>query len=103
MNENFPSARWPTEPNNWWPPVAHPATSVWQNTDGTFIDYWWVYGDPALPLNPGDAHDDDSIDRTAHEFYVGCNDPVRGCRVQTHTAHRYLGHTEHENVVTPAP
>jgi hypothetical protein len=54
-------------------------------------------------LNPGDPHDGDSIDRTAHEFYVGGNAPARGCRVQRHTAHRYFGHTEHENVVTPAP
>jgi len=103
VNENFPSAPAVDMPNNWWTPVATPATSVWHNTDGTFIDYWWVCGGAPAPLNPGDPHDGDSIDRTAHEFYVGGNAPARGCRVQRHTAHRYFGHTEHENVVTPAP
>jgi hypothetical protein len=108
VNEDFPSAPVTDQPNNWWVPNATPATSVWHNTDGTFIDYWWVCDTATTPLNPtalnpGDPHDGDSVDRTAHEFYVGRNVPGRGCRVQRHTAHRYLGHTEHENVVTPAP
>ena len=103
MNENFPSTKANDRPNSWWPPVAAPSTSDWRNTGGTFIDYWWVFGDPPLPLNPGDPHDNDSVDRTAHEFYVGSPIPGKGCRVQTHTAHRYLGHTMHENIVSPAP
>lgn len=103
MNENFPSPKLNDRPNSWWRPVAALSTPDWRNTNGTFIDYWWVFGDPPLPLNPGDPHDNDSVDRTAHEFYVGSPTPGRGCRVQTHTAHRYLGHTEHENIVSPAP
>jgi len=103
VNENFPAAPVADRPNNWWTPVATVATSVWHNTDGTFTDFWWVCDGNPAPLNPGDPHDGDSIDRTAHEFYVGGNAPARGCRVQRHTAHRYFGHTEHENVVTPAP
>jgi hypothetical protein len=103
VNENFPAASVADRANDWWPPVATVDTSVWHNTDGTFTDFWWVCDGNPAPLNPGDPHDGDSIDRTAHEFYVGGNAPARGCRVQRHTAHRYFGHTEHENVVTPAP
>lgn len=103
VNENFPSAKADDQPNSWWRPVAAPSTPDWRNTDGTFIDYWWVFGDPPLPVNPGDPHDNDSVDRAPHEFYIGSPNPGKGCRVQTHTAHRYLGHTVHENIASPAP
>jgi hypothetical protein len=38
-----------------------------------------------------------------HEFYVGSDVPTHGVRVQTHTAHRYLGFARHEAITTPAP
>jgi hypothetical protein len=103
VNEKFPSAKVDDQANSWWRPAAAPSTLDWRNTNGTFIDYWWVWGNAPLPVNPGDPHDNDSVDRAAHEFYIGSPSPGRGCRVQTHTAHRYLGHTEHENITTPAP
>jgi hypothetical protein len=103
VNENFPSAKADDQPNSWWRPVAAPSAPDWRNTNGTFIDYWWVWGNAPLPVSPGDPHDNDSVDRTPHEFYIGSPTPGRGCRVQTHTAHRYLGHTVHEGIVSPAP
>jgi hypothetical protein len=103
VNENFPSPKVNDQANTWTSPAAFSSTSVWRNTDGTFIDFWWVWGNTPLPVNPGDPHDNDSVDRLAHEFYVGGTTSGTGCRVQTHTAHRYLGHTEHENITTPAP
>jgi hypothetical protein len=103
VNETFPSAKVDDRPNSWWRPVAAPSAPDWRNTNGTFIDYWWVWGNAPLPVHPGDPHDNDSVDRAAHEFFIGSPTPGRGCRVQTHTAHRYLGHTVHENITTPAP
>jgi hypothetical protein len=90
INENFPSAKVNDQPNTWTSPAGFCGTSVWRNTDGTFIDFWWVWGNTPL-------------DRLAHGFYMGGTTSGAGCRVQTHTAHRYLGHTEHENITTPAP
>ena len=103
VNENFPGAKANDQANNWANPAAFVSTPVWPNTDGTFIDYWWVWGGNPAPVNPGDPTDNQSVDHMTHEFYVGGTAAARGCRVQTHTAHRYLGHTEHENIVTPAP
>jgi hypothetical protein len=103
VNENFPSAKADDQPNTWTSPAAFSSTSVWKNTDGTFVDFWWVWGNAPLPVNPGDPHDSDSVDQLEHEFYVGGTTPGTGCRVQTHIAHRYLGHTQHENTRSPAP
>jgi len=103
VNENFPGHKANDQANDWADPAAFVSVPVWPNTDGTFIDYWWVWGGHPAPVNPGAAHDGDSVDHMTHEFYVGGRTAATGCRVQTHTAHRFLGHTEHENIVTPAP
>jgi hypothetical protein len=103
VNERFPAAKVNERTNNWADPTGFSSVPVWPNTDGTFIDYWWVCGGSPAPVNPGDAHDNDGVDRMTHEFWVGGSTAGTGCRVQTHTAHRFLGHTVHENIVTPAP
>jgi hypothetical protein len=103
VNEHFPSAKTNDQTNDWVSPASFATVPVWPNTDGTFIDYWWIACGTPSPVNPGDPHDNDSVDRLQHEFYVGSRTSGRGVRVQTHTAHRYLGHTVHENIRTPAP
>jgi hypothetical protein len=103
VNEHFPSPKVSDQPNDWVSPASFSTVPVWPNTDGTFIDFWTVWCGTPSPVNPGDPHDNDSVDRLEHEFYVGSRTSGRGCRVQTHTAHRYLGHTLHESIRTPAP
>ena len=71
VNENFPAAKVNDRPNNWASPAQFSSGSVWLNTNGTFIDYWWVCDGNPPPVNPGDPHDNDSVDRMQHEFYVG--------------------------------
>ena len=103
VNEKFPSAKTNDQANDWVSPASFSSVPVWPNTDGTFIDFWTVWCGTPAPVNPGDPHDNDSVDRLEHEFYVGSRTSGRGVRVQKHTAHRYLGHTVHENIHTPAP
>jgi hypothetical protein len=102
VNENFPSAKVDDQPNNWEGPAQFATTPYWPNTDGTFVDNWYHYGGNPLP-DPGGADHGQAVDHMTHEFYVGSQTPGRGCRVQRHTAQRYRGYADHENVVTPAP
>jgi len=103
VNENFPGAKTSDQPNNWGNPAAFVTTPFWENTNGTFIDNWFVScGNPA-PVAHAAANANTGVDRIPHEFYVGSKTPGRGVRVQTHTAHRYLGFARHENITTPAP
>ena len=103
VNENFPAAKVNDQPNDWVNPASFSSVPVWPNTDGTFIDFWSVWCGTPSPVAPGAAGAATSVDRLRHEFYVGSRVSGRGCRVQTHTAHRYLGHTRHEGITTPAP
>jgi hypothetical protein len=83
VNENFPSGK--------------------TNTNGTFIDYWSVWCGTPTPVAATDSTASTGVDKLSHEFYVGSKVAGKGIRVQTHTAHRYLGYTRHENITTPAP
>lgn len=103
VNESFPGATTSDQLNNW--PVIHPNGGP---TDGTFPDNWAVLGCAAsgtnpLPVASTSANAGQSIDRMPHEFFVGSATPGQGCRVQRHTAHRFLGFARHEGIVTPAP
>jgi hypothetical protein len=103
VNENFPGAKVNDQANNWGNPAAFITTPFWENTNGTFIDNWFIScGNPA-PVAHAAANANTGVDRIPHEFYVGSKTPGRGVRVQTHTAHRYLGFARHENITTPAP
>ncbi len=103
VNENFPSAKVNDQANNWVNPAAFATVPFWENTNGTFVDNWFVScGNPA-PVAPGTPNAGQAVDHMAHEFYVGSKTPARGCRVQTHTAQRNLGMARHTNIVTPAP
>lgn len=103
VNENFPGAKTNDQATNWVSPAAFITTPFWENTNGTFIDNWFVFCGSPSPVAPGAANAATGVDQIPHEFYVGSTTPALGCRVQTHTAHRYLGFTRHENVTTPAP
>lgn len=103
VNENFPGAKTNDQPNNWPNPAAFATVPFWANTNGTFVDNWFIAcGNPA-PLAPGTPNAGQSVDRLPHEFWVGSRTPAHGVRVQRHVAHRYRSFAEHENVVTPAP
>lgn len=103
VNENFPGAKTNDQVNNWGNPAAFITVPFWANTNGTFVDNWFQScGNPA-PVAPGSANAGTGVDRIPHEFYVGSQTPALGCRVQTHTAHRYLGFARHEGVTSPAP
>lgn len=103
VNENFPSAKTNDQPNNWVDPSSFATVPVWPNTNGTFVDNWFVWNGSPTPVAPTAANANQSVDSMAHEFYVGSTTSGRGVRVQTHTAHRYLGFARHENITTPAP
>jgi hypothetical protein len=103
VNENFPGTKANDQPNNWTSPAAFITTPFWENTDGTFVDNWFQSCGTPSPVAPGAAGAATGVDQIPHEFYVGSTTPALGCRVQTHTAHRYLGFTRHENITTPAP
>jgi len=104
VNENFPGSKTNDQPNDWPSPASFSTTPSWPNTNGTFIDNWFVWGGytPA-PVAPTAANANQSVDHMAHEFYVGSTVAGRGVRVQTHTAHRYRGYARHEGITTPAP
>ncbi|HEY3861583.1 MAG TPA: hypothetical protein VGO59_06805 [Verrucomicrobiae bacterium] len=75
----------------------------WQNTNGTFVDNWFKYCGTPSPVAPATPTAGTGVDRIPHEFYAGSVTPAHGCRVQTHTAHRYLGFARHEGITSPAP
>ena len=51
VNENFPGPKTNDQPNNWVSPAGFITTPFWRNTNGTFIDNWFVFcGNPA-PVN----------------------------------------------------
>jgi hypothetical protein len=103
VNEHFPGTKTNDQPNDWLSPAAFSTVPVWPNTNGTFIDNWFQSCGSPAPVAPTAANANTSVDRMTHEFYVGSETPGRGCRVQRHTAHRYLGFARHENITTPAP
>lgn len=102
VNEHFPGAKTNDQPNNWPNPAAFVTTPFWANTNGTFVDNWFISGGNPSP-DPGGPNHAQAVDHMAHEFYVGSQTPGRGCRVQRHTAQRYRGYADHESIVTPAP
>lgn len=106
VNENFPSAKSNDIPNNWVDPSSFSTVPFWSSSKtsgGTFVDNWYVWGGMPSPVAPSDPGANTSVDRIPHEFYVGSQTSAHGCRVQTHTAHRYLGYARHEGITTPAP
>jgi hypothetical protein len=102
VNERFPSGKTNDRPNNWGGPATFSTRPYWPNTNGTFVDHWFRYGGTPAP-DPNGPNHAQAVDHMAHEFYVGSRTPGRGCRVQRHTAQRYRGYADHENIVTPAP
>jgi hypothetical protein len=103
VNENFPGAKTNDQPNDWVSPAAFITTPFWANTDGTFVDNWFVFcGNPA-PVAPINAAAGQGVDQMKHEFYVGSTTPGKGCIVQQHVAHRYLGRARHESIISPVP
>jgi hypothetical protein len=103
VNEDFPGTKTNDQATNWVSPASFSTVPVWPNTDGTFIDNWYVWGGNPSPVAPTAANAGQSVDRMTHEFYVGTTTQGRGCRVQRHTAHRYRGYARHEGITTPAP
>jgi len=103
VNENFPGAPTGDQPNDWPNPAVFTTVPFWRNTNGTFVDNWYISCGTPSPVAPGAVGAASGVDRMPHEFYVGSDVPARGCRVQTHIAHRYLGFTRHESITTPAP
>jgi hypothetical protein len=103
VNENFPGGIVADQPNNWPTPAAFATVPFWSQTRGTFVDNWFVSCRNPSPVAPGNPAAGQGVDRIPHEFFVGSTTPGKGCRVQTHTAHRYRGRTRHEGVVSPAP
>lgn len=103
VNENFPGAKTNDQANDWESPAAFSTTSFWRETDGAFVDNWFHFGGTPSPVAPGAPTAGQSVDRIPHEFYVGNETSGKGCRVQTHTAHRYLGFARHEGIRTPVP
>ncbi|HST57094.1 MAG TPA: hypothetical protein VLK84_00310 [Longimicrobium sp.] len=103
VNENFPGTRTSDQANNWVTPASFSTVPVWPQTNGTFEDHWMVWCGTPSPVAPTAANANTSVDHMPHEFYVGNTVPGSGCRVQTHTTHRYLGYARHEGIVTPAP
>jgi len=103
VNENFPGTKTNDQATDWVSPATFITNPFWANTNGTFVDNWFVFCGAPSPVAPGAANAATGVDRIPHEFYVGSTTPARGCRVQTHTAHRYLGFTRHEGVTSPAP
>jgi hypothetical protein len=103
VNENFPSAKTDEQTNDWVSPASFSSTPYWENTNGTFIDYWSVWCGTPAPVSPTDPGANTRVDKIPHEFYVGSKVAGKGVRVQKHNAHRYLGYTRHENITTPAP
>jgi hypothetical protein len=103
VNELFPSAKIDDDPNSWRDPFAQANTvPFWQNTNGTFVDHWFMSCDKPYPVPPTAGTAYIQIDHMAHEFFVGSKIPGVGVRVQKHTAVRYLGFARHENITTPA-
>jgi len=103
VNERFPNAKVNDNPNDWVSPAAFITTPFWANTNGTFIDNWFVFCGTPSPVATASPNALDLVDHMDHEFYVGSQTPGRGCRVQTHTAQRLRAFAEHNNIVTPAP
>lgn len=103
VNENFPGAKVDDQPNTWVSPAAFTTVPFWANTDGTFVDNWYVSCRTPAPVAPTDAAAGQGVDQLEHEFYVGSKTPGKGCIVQRHIAHRYLGRTRHEKIVSPVP
>jgi hypothetical protein len=102
VNENFPGVPVADQANDWVNPGAFATVPFWRNTNGTFVDNWFVAcGNP--PPAPGTPGAGTGVDRMPHEFYVGSDVPAHGVRVQAHTAHRYIGFARHEAIRTPAP
>ena len=102
VNEHFPGGKTNDQPNDWPPSTAFGGQPFWPETNGVFVDSWFVScgnPDPA----PGTPLAGQSVDHMPHEFFVGSRTPARGVRVQTHTAHRYRGYARHEGITTPAP
>jgi len=106
VNENFPGSKTDDQKNDWPGSASFSTNPTWPNTNGTFLDSWYIYstsgGTPA-PVAPTAANANQSVDKMTHEFYVGSQTPGLGVRVQKHTAHRYRGYARHENITTPAP
>lgn len=106
VNEHFPGTKTDDVPNNWTSPAGFSTTPHWSpssTSGGTFVDNWFVSGGNPSPVAPTAPNAGSSVDRLPHEFYVGSATPANGCRVQSHTAHRYLGYARHEGITTPAP
>lgn len=103
VNEHFPGAKANDQANNWVSPAAFITTPFWPDTNGTFVDNWFVSCGAPAPVAPGNALAGQGVDRIPHEFYVGSRTPGRGCIVQRHTAHRYQGRTRHEGITSPVP
>ncbi|HUW53015.1 MAG TPA: hypothetical protein VMV99_06330 [Rhodanobacter sp.] len=103
VNENFPGAKTNDQPNNWPNPAAFATVPFWPDTNGTFVDNWFIACGNPPPLAMGVPNAGQSVDRLPHEFWVGSRTPAHGVRVQRHVAHRYRAFADHENVVSPAP
>jgi hypothetical protein len=103
VNEHFPTAKVNDVPNNWPGPAAFATTPYWANTNGTFVDNWYISCGNPSPVAMSSANATDPVDHMDHEFYVGSQTPGRGCRVQKHTAQRLRAFAEHNNIITPAP
>lgn len=103
VNENFPGAKTNDQANDWESPAAFSTTPFWRETNGTFVDNWFHFGGTPSPVAPAAPNAGQGVDRIPHEFYIGSETPGKGCRIQTHTAHRYLGFARHEGITTPAP
>jgi len=103
VNENFPGAKANDQANNWVNPAAFATVPFWANTNGTFVDNWFVFCGTPSPVAPGTPTTGQKVDHMAHEFFVGSNTPAKGCRVQTHIVQRFLGMARHTNIISPAP
>jgi hypothetical protein len=103
VNENFPSAKVNDQTNNWPSPAVFATVPFWANTNGTFVDNWFIGCGTPSPVAPGTPTAGQTVDHLAHEFYVGSQTPAKGCRVQAHTAQRFLGMARHINIRSPAP
>ena len=103
VNERFPGKKADDVPNDWADPAVFTSVPYWNTTSGTFIDNWYVFCGSPSPVAPTAPNAGSSVDHMPHEFFVGSTTPGRGCRVQAHTAHRYLGWARHEGITSPAP
>jgi hypothetical protein len=104
-NESFPGPVKKDEDND-WPLPGEPgmATGGVARTGGTVADDWVVSGNLSpLPVEIGDPRSRESVDHIPQQQFVGSDQSGKGCRVETHVMHRFLGETDVEDRRTPAP